>query len=87
MGVRLSDHARRQIRRRGLEEDVVLAIASSPEQTISQGGGREVRQSRIEVRGEDQPYLLRVFVETVEEESVVLSAYRTSKMGKYWRLE
>ena len=86
MTVRLSDHARRQLERRGLEEAKVLAVATDPEQTVDLERGREVRQSRVKGPGEAAPYLVRVVVEVLPEETVVVTAYRTSKIGKYWRL-
>ena len=43
----LSEHARMQAARRGLNEDVVLDVARSPQQRLAVRRGREVRQSRI----------------------------------------
>jgi hypothetical protein len=36
--------------------------------------------------GSDKAYLLRVFVDADRIPPEVVSAYRTSKIGKYWRL-
>jgi hypothetical protein len=69
-----------------LEEARVLVVATDPEQTVELGRGREVRQSRVEGSGEDSPYLIRVVVDVLHEETVIVTAYRTSKIGKYWRL-
>ena len=43
----LSEHARMQAARRGLNEDVVLDVARSPQQRLPVRRGRKVRQSRI----------------------------------------
>jgi len=71
---------------RGLEESKVLAVATDPEQTVELERGREVRQSWVEGPGETAPYLVRVVVEVLPKETVIVTAYRTSKIGKYWRL-
>ena len=81
----LSDHARWEAERRGVAEDNVLEVVARPEQVAAVRPGREVRQSRIAFPPEGKIYLVRVFVDVFEEELVVVTAYRTSKIAKYWR--
>lgn len=84
--VTLSDHARKQMVRRGLDERLVRQVASSPDQIISVRPGREIRQSLLTLPPEGRTYVIRVFVDTADEGNIVVTAYRSSKIGKYWRL-
>jgi hypothetical protein len=72
-----------ELRRRGLEEAIVRQVLAHPEQRIVVRSGREVAQSRIELAG--RRYLLRVFVDVDRSPAEVVTAYRTSKIEKYWR--
>ena len=85
--MKLSGHARQQARRRQIPEEVVLAVSDSPEQTIEIGGGRQVRQSRIAFPKREEPYLVRVVVDRLEGEELIVTAYRTSRIKKYWEPE
>jgi hypothetical protein len=49
--------------------------------------GRVVYQSRVEFGEPSQRYLLRVFVDIDRRPAEVVTAYRTSKIEKYWRHE
>jgi len=84
---RLTDHARFQMERRGVEEADVARVLSAPEQAEVVRPGRMVYQSRFE-RGEyGRVYLLRVVVDVEREPAEVVTAYWTSKVEKYWRDE
>jgi hypothetical protein len=80
----LSEHARTQATRRGLNEDVVLDVARSPEQRLAVRPGREVRQSRIRTPAGGTLYLVRVVVDSGQDGETVVTVYRTSKIDKYW---
>lgn len=45
---------------------------------------REVRQSRILFAGRDELYLVRVIVDLVADDEVIVTCYRTSRLAKYW---
>jgi len=61
-------------------------VLTAPEQRIELGPGRAVLQSRIaDVAG--RAFLLRVFVDVERRPAEVVTAYRTSKVAKYWRGE
>jgi hypothetical protein len=77
----LSDHARSQMIRRGISEEVLRRVLESPEQRLSVRPGREVLQAQI--RFERDLYLVRVFVDTDRDPAVVVTVYRTSKIEKY----
>ena len=84
-GATLTPHARTQILRRGLTEAMVLAIAGSPEQVVPARRGRVVAQTRADWNG--TPSLIRVVIDIEQELALVVTAYRTSKIEKYWSRE
>jgi hypothetical protein len=77
-----SDHARFEMKRRDILEDEVASVVRYPEQREEQRAGRCVYQSRVPADG---GYLLRVFVDVDREPPEIVTAYRTSKIEKYWR--
>jgi hypothetical protein len=83
--VRFSDHARLEIVRRDIPHEVVEQVLSNPEQVVPEHGGLVARQSRVELEGKQ--YLVRVVVAERPDVAVVVTVYRTSRIGKYWRSE
>ena len=81
----LSEHARFELLRRGLSEEAVRAILLSPEQHIEVRPGRVVLQSKVLLEPPGTVFLLRVFVDVDRHPAEVVTAYRTSKVEKYWR--
>lgn len=80
-----TDHARLEILRRGLSEEMVRAILLAPEQRLEVRPGREVLQSKISSGQPEKVFLIRVFVDIDRRPAEVVTAYRTSKIEKYWR--
>ena len=78
----ITDHANEQMRRRGIDIDVVRSILRDPEQVLEVRPGRVVLQSRVNVDGRRQ--LVRVFIDVDESPMRVVTVYRTSKIDKYW---
>ena len=81
----ISSHAIAEMRRRGINEDIVHRVLAAPEQRDAVRPGRDVLQSRVEF--EQKTYLVRVVVDVDRSPPEVVTAYRTSKIGKYWRNE
>ena len=81
----LTDHAATEIERRGLSVVTIEGILKSPEQRLEVRPGRVVLQSRVQEFGSE--YLVRVFVDIDRKPAEVVTAYRTSKVLKYWRAE
>jgi Domain of unknown function (DUF4258) len=81
----LTEHARWQAQRRGLQESTILQVATAPEQVVQIGPHSEIRQSRFNDPTVGKPYLVRVVVATGTETLKVITVYRTSKINKYWR--
>ena len=88
MNFRLSRHAEWEMARRGIPLALVQAVMDHPEQrSIDESHpGRWIHQSRL--RFEDgKMYLLRVVVDEDEQPPMIITAYRTSKIEKYWSAE
>lgn len=83
----ISDHARFEMQRRQVPEDVLRRVALAPQQVVSSEKGRVIHQSRIEDPLSGRPMLLRVVVEERQDELFVVTAYKTSKVEKYWKPE
>ena len=81
----ISPHAILEMRRRGIVEDTVRRVLASPGQREAVRPGRDVLQSRVEL--ERKTYLVRVVVDVDRSPCEVVTAYRTSKIEKYWRNE
>ena len=58
-------------------------ILKNPGQRAEVRRGGVVVQSRVQEFGSE--YLVRVFVDTDRTPAEVVTAYRTSKVAKYWR--
>jgi len=87
MKFQLSSHAEWELQRRGISKEMVEAVLDGPEQRVpdESHAGRWIYQSRMWFE-DGKLYLLRV-VATGEEPPTVITAYRTSKIEKYWRAE
>jgi hypothetical protein len=69
--------------RRGIGEAVVAQVLAKPEQRFSIRLGREIFQSRLQIGL--RRYVVRVFVDTDRQPAEVVTVYRSSRIGKYWR--
>ncbi len=78
-------HALFEMKRRGLSKEIVRAVTEKPEQRWIIRKGRHVLQSRISMDSPETTYLLRVFIDVDRHPHEVVTAYRTSKISKYWR--
>jgi hypothetical protein len=83
----LTDHAIAEARRRGISEGTILKVANTPEQRLAVQPNREVRQSRVTDPASGKLQLIRVVVDRGKDGDTVVTVYRTSKVGKYWRDE
>lgn len=69
------------MQRRGVTEAEVTAAIRRPGQVLSAPKGRTIHQSKVA----GGRMLLRVVVREVAAAYHVITAYRTSKVAKYWR--
>ena len=83
---RLSHHAQEEILRRQIPKEWIGSVLGQPEQRIQEGANKEVWQSRFRDEA-GRMYLVRAIVATDKDPAVIVTAYRTSKLEKYWRTE
>ncbi len=80
----LSGHARQEMDRRSIPIELLESVLKEPQQVIEQIDGKKVYQSQMDLGG-GKIYLLRVIVIEFGDSALVVTAYRTKKIGKYWR--
>ncbi|MBE7519560.1 MAG: DUF4258 domain-containing protein [Thermoflexaceae bacterium] len=80
----LSQHARVEFARRGIADAEVKAVLEHPGRQAEVRPGRIVLTTLREGRPGVRAYVLRVFVDIDRSPRVVVTAYRSSKIGKYW---
>ena len=78
--VSISGHALFEMGRRGISEAQVVRLVREPEQIVPSRKGRQIYQSKIA----GGRLLLRVVVKEVAAAYHVVTAYKTSKVAKYW---
>ncbi|MER2600471.1 MAG: DUF4258 domain-containing protein [Caldilineales bacterium] len=81
---RWTDHALQEITRRQIKMADVVKVLKEPEQIVTVRPGRLVFQARGAFNESSSLYLLRVFVDVDRHPPEVVTAYRTSKIDKYW---
>lgn len=80
--IRFSGHARFELRRRRIRRKEVIAAIRAPGRTVPSVKGRDIYQALI---GRRKRLLLRVIVKEDAKAYHVVTAYKTSKIAKYWR--
>ncbi|MGH9393773.1 MAG: DUF4258 domain-containing protein [Terriglobales bacterium] len=85
LNARFTNHALAEMARRGLEPSSARAVLERPEQRWTLRAGRDILQTRIAAGEPPTTYLIRVVVDVDRSPAEVVTAYRTSKMRKYWR--
>jgi hypothetical protein len=83
----ITPHAKSKMARRGLEEEMIRWVLAAPEQRLEVRPGRIVLQSKVAMGVPARSYLVRVFVDTDRQPPEVVTAYRTSKILKYWEVD
>jgi hypothetical protein len=69
--------------RRSLPLAVVELVLAAPAQKIREHGDIVCYQSKVEIN--QKQYLVRVMVNEATTPPTVVTAYRTSKISKYWK--
>jgi hypothetical protein len=83
----VTDHAAAEIRRRNISIVMIEETLQQPDQKTCAAKGRIIYQKRYYMTDLMKDMLLRVVVERVGENLRIITAYRTSKIDKYWRSE
>jgi len=80
--IRITGHARFEMKRRRIGAAQVEAAIRAPGQVVASVKGRDIYQSLI---GGAKRLLLRVVVKEDPHAYHVITAYKTSKVAKYWK--
>jgi Domain of unknown function (DUF4258) len=75
--------ARTKMAQRGIDETWVREALLAPEQVVEGHGGRQVAHKRLMIA--DKEHLLRIVYEETATTLVVVTAYLTSAIARYWR--
>ena len=75
--------ARKKLKRRRIVEKWVEETINTPDQIIDGYGGRKVAHKKYVLN--DKEYLLRVIYNDETERKVVVTAYLTSQIDRYWK--
>jgi hypothetical protein len=78
----LSKHAQQEIEPRRIPLALLEAVLENPDQVVGGRGVAKAYQSKREIGG--KMFLLRVIVDNSADPAVVVTAYRTTKIEKYW---
>ena len=81
----LTEHARNEIARRELSEQLVHEVLATPGQCFEVRPGRLVYQSIVDMPDGGVRSLVRVFVDVDREPPEIVTVYRTSRIDRYWR--
>jgi len=84
MVFRLSSHAREEMDRRSISLTLLESVMANPQQIVVERENLKAYQSVVSVE-EKGPFLLRIIVNDAVEPAMVVTAYKTSKISKYWR--
>lgn len=80
--IRMTAHARFQMRRRSIRAAEVEAVVRHPDQVVPSSKGRRIMQSKI---GSTGRLLLRVIVKEDLQAYHVITVYKTSRLARYWK--
>ena len=80
----ITDHAYFEMQRRGISKKIIQSILANPDQKVEIRQGRSVYQSKVQSDASNKMYLIRVFIDIDCKPPQVVTAYRTSKIEKYW---
>jgi hypothetical protein len=76
--------ARKKMAQRGIPESWVREALATPEQVVEGHGGRQIAHKRMTVAEKERPLRI-VYIEETETSLVVVTAYLTSAIARYWR--
>lgn len=84
MDVVISKHALFELARRQISEALVRNTAQNPQQVTELAEARTICQSKYYDPVEEKEMLLRVIYEKRYDTIYIITAYKTSKIDKYW---
>ena len=81
----LTRHAAAEMARRGLSLELIASVLAARGERFMDRLGRDVLQSVLTLGSPPRPYVVRVIVDVGRMPPEVVTAYRSSKITKYWR--
>jgi hypothetical protein len=75
----ISIHCLEQIKLRGVTVDELNSVLEKPDLVLEQGNENTVYQALTI----DNNFLIRIFVNTLKQPNLIITAYKTSKISKY----
>jgi len=81
----LPKHIKLQIKERNISENLVKETLANPDQLIEGTKGRKIAQKRYFDSLKNKEYLIRVIFKEEKSSRTGVTAYKTSKIKKYWR--
>jgi hypothetical protein len=78
-----ASNTQKEAARRGIPRKVLDFLLQQPQQTVPERRGRRAYQSQVDFHG--KIFIVRAIVDESVDPARVLTAYRTSKVNKYWR--
>jgi len=77
--------AKKKLERRGIPQEWVGETINNPDQIVDGYGDRKVAQKKYLIQ--EKEYLLRIVYEESVGMQIVLTAYLTSQVKRYWKEE
>ena len=84
MEIIFKGHAIFEAERRSISEELIKSVVRSPQQKLPSKKGRVILQSKYFDKEEAKEMLLRVIGVESSGTFRVITAYKTSKISKYW---
>lgn len=79
-----SKHAEEQMRRRGIKREDIEMVVLQPDQILPDDENKDVVIFQSLIKDDTQMFLLRVFVNITKLPNVIVTAYKTTKIQKYY---
>ncbi|MHA1225534.1 MAG: DUF4258 domain-containing protein [Candidatus Hodarchaeales archaeon] len=86
MKIRFSDHALERIKSRNISSDQIKEAIIKPDEQFINTIGMVIHKILTDTDSKER-YLLRVFYKENDDIITIISAYKTSKIKKYWKGE
>jgi hypothetical protein len=82
--VQIKGHAIFEAGRRGISEEFIKLVVNNPQQKLPSKKERVIIQNKYFDQEEKKEMLLRIIGIETSEKFEVVTAYKTSKISKYW---
>jgi hypothetical protein len=87
VNILISEHARFQMSRRNISEEIATEVTKNPQQVVKLAHERRIHQSKYYESAQGKEMLLRLICTERRDVPFVVTVYKTSKIDKYWAKE